>query len=202
MSDRTYLQLIVFDCPEDQRAALLTVLVDGVPETDPTHYGTGLDLDGANEWPERDTGRPDPKYVGHPMADGKPLTIWERIQDELVLGHRYGWDEMPLDSYSTLASGIIGVAPLATFQCWVDPKYDYDGETVIYAPDLGEFSGPCTEGGEPYIESQSVRRILREETSSEDKIATLSRALGLPWSERLATLSQALDASEKAVADA
>lgn len=142
MSDRTYAQLEILDCPEDQRAALLAAITD---------YNDGEIV---NEEPD---------------DDAAPLG-------------RYGWDEASLDANETIADLVIEAAPGATFETWVDPKYEYAGVITMYAPDLGRFDGPCDADGTPYVSAGELAKA--------DDLDSMRRAAGVTWYSRMVELYQ------------
>jgi hypothetical protein len=152
MSDRTYAQVDVLACPEDQRAALVAVL-DGTTEIPADFYP--LTLGSANEAPEDDTA---------PIG-------------------RYGWDELALGSISDIASALIEAAPGATFHAWEDPKYEYPGGVVMYAPDLGRFDADCDANGQPYVTAWQVQQAA--------DLDTLRRETGVTWAQRMYELRKA-----------
>lgn len=162
MSDRSYAQVVVYDCPEEQRAAARAAIFEA--------FGG----ESINEQPHTDTA---------PGSDRWDSARWVRTA-ELVLGERYGSDECSLDMNATLAAAIIEAAPGATFAAWVDPKYEYAGMLTMYSPDLGQFDSECDANGNATITSYRVRQILA--TNPPDAIAGALRAeLGLTWDERI-----------------
>lgn len=165
MSDRAYAQVVVYDCPEDQRAAALAAIYEA------------FDGESINERPSIDTA-PDSRDV---MAPGRFVPA-----ADLVLGERYGDDDRSLDLNETLTDAIIAAAPGAIFAAWVDPKYEYPGALTMYAPELGRFDSVCDANGEAYIESGQVRHLLTDDQyTPESTITTLRAALGLPWGDAI-----------------
>lgn len=162
MSDRTYAQVIVADCPEAQRAACREAIYDT------------FEADALNEEPMIDT---DPGATGE--ASYRP-SRWRRTTD-LVLHERYGDDECALDMHDRIAAAIIEAAPGATFVVWVDPKYEYTGELVAYAPDLGRFDSSCDADGNPTVTAYDILRL----PDPIDRAAIEAR-LGKAWMDRLA----------------
>lgn len=142
MSDRTYAQVEILDCPEDQRAALLAAI---------TSYSEG------------EIGNEEPEDATTPIG-------------------RYGWDEANLDANETIADLIIEAAPGATFETWVDPKYEYSGVVTMYAPDLGRFDGPCDADGVPYVSAGELAKA--------PDLDTMRRLAGVTWYERMVELYQ------------
>lgn len=168
MSDRTYAQVIVYACPEDQRAAALAAIFEA--------FGG----EHINERPMIDT---------TPGAEGPASYAPSRWveADALVLGEKYGTDECPLDMNETIAAAIIEAAPGAAFAAWVDPKYEYSGMLTMYAPELGRFDGPCDADGNATITGYAVRDMLARPEGTADTLRDRLRdALGLPWSEAFA----------------
>lgn len=170
MSDRSYAQVTVYDCPEDQRAACLAAIVES--------FGTEY----INEKPERLRAGAEPGSMR--LADYEPVP-------ELALGERYGDDECSLDMNETIAAAIIEAAPGATFVVWVDPKYEYAGALTAYAPDLGRFDADCDADGNPTLTAYAVRQILAETVDDDAELrARLRRALGIAHEERFEQYGQ------------
>jgi hypothetical protein len=169
MSDRTYAQVIVYDCPEDQRAAVLAT------------------LDWArNERPTLDTVKPN-------TDDAR---TWRFPDDpELRLGERYGEDEEPLDAYETIAADLIDAAPSSTFRVWVDPKYEYPGMVIMYAPTLGRFEATCDADGMVTVEPSELVAAARAGDT-----ARILQLVGAPWLDAIDALRSTLDAAEATIA--
>lgn len=106
----------------------------------------------------------------------------DAIGDELEIGTAYTADEARLDTHADIAAEIIEAAPGATFYCWTDPKYEYTGAGVAYAPDLGRFDFECSADGEPLFSA----RVATEALSLPDDERV--RKLGIPWTDRVAKL--------------
>jgi hypothetical protein len=102
--------------------------------------------------------------------------------DELVLGERYGIDETQLDRYAEIAGILMTRAPGATFVIWNDPKYEWLGGLMAYAPDLGAWSHDCDAEGTPVFSYQEVVDILKMDRDS----GYIRQHIGEPWMERLA----------------
>jgi hypothetical protein len=158
MGDRTDFQLIVYDCPDDQRAAVVEILNDH-------------DLDFEYE-----------------------LGSGQRSHSELFLGRTY-----TSHSYGALSDDVgaqlVERAPGATFACWTSPAYEYLGSAVMYAPDLGTFTGDCDADGTPLLGQDALRRtILAAPTlATREEIAdAVDRAAGAPWIDRTEQLRQRL----------
>lgn len=162
MSDRSYAQVIVYDCPEDQRAEAHAAIYEA--------FGS----EGINEHPSVDT-MPESENV---MAHGRFVPA-----EELVLGDRYGDDECSLDMNETIADALIEAAPGATFAAWVDPKYEYAGALTAYTPALGRFDAACDADGNTTITGATVRRLMAD--STHDLRDALRAALGLAWDEAI-----------------
>lgn len=102
--------------------------------------------------------------------------------DELKLFTSYGYEESALDAYEEIARAVIVKVPEATFAAWNDPKYEYDGALVMYAPDLGRYEASCNSLGEPYILTRQVRDALTA--------GDLDKVLGLAWLDRFEELKE------------
>lgn len=102
------------------------------------------------------------------------------IGDEMAplkIGAVYGLDEAPLDVFETVADAVIQKVPEATFCSWSDPKYEYDGMAVMYAPDLGRYVSRCNSNGETYLTAQEIQAGL--------DAGDLVKSAGLAWLERM-----------------
>lgn len=152
MSDRSYAQVIVWDCPEDQRAACRAAIFEA--------------------------------FDRH--------THWRAIET-LVLGDRYGDDECGLDMNDTIASAIIAAAPGATFEAWVDPKYEYPGVLTAYAPDLGRWDGVCDADGTPYATSHELLGLIDKAETMTALREGIDKLLGSAWQRRARELREALN---------
>lgn len=174
MSDRTYAQVIVWDCPDDQRAACLAAILDT--------FGGQL-----NEAPSIDT-RPD--ATGD---DAWRVGRWIPAPD-LVLGERYGDDECPLDMADTLADAIREAAPGATFEAWADPKYEYPGDLRIVTPDLGLFGASCDADGGAYLSAHELVALIDNAQTLDGLREEIATRTGAPWHRRIDELRARLAA--------
>lgn len=152
MSDYGPFQITIYDCPEEQRVAVLEVLE---AET----LGLDFGLAGIND------------------------------DDLLAIGEEYGSSDSHLDAYETISKALIEKAPGATFLCWNDPKYEYDGMGVAYAPDLGQFTFTCGPAGTPLFSAQQIQSMDASRGKKRDM------QLGAPWLARIVDLRLALDAA-------
>lgn len=162
MSDRSYAQVVVYDCPTDQRDAARAAIFEA--------FGT----ESINELPTIDR-MPGSVDV---MAAGRfvPATA-------LAPGDRYGDDECALDMNETIADALIKAAPGVIFATWVDPKYEYPGALTMYAPGLGRFDTYCDAEGNATITGYAVKKLMAE---APDLREALRAALGLAWDEAIA----------------
>lgn len=174
MGDYTYAQVIVYDCPEAERAACLAAIEDAFDEN-------------IDDRPTIDS-RPG-------SADYSTPGRWVDV-DTLVLGAVYGSPECPLDMHDTIANAIREAAPGSTFATWVDPKYEWSGELVMYAPDLGVFGASCDANGNATVTSDEVRRMMAESLAPDERRyggrwpdaalrEALNNALGIAWSDAI-----------------
>jgi hypothetical protein len=158
MGERTDFQLIVYDCPADQCAAVIEILND-------------FDLDFEHE-----------------------LGSAERSHSELFLGRTY-----TDHSYGALSDDVgaqfVERAPGAIFTCWTSPAYEYLGNAVMYAPDLGKFTADCDANGTPLLSQDELRRAIlaAPAPATREEIAdAVDCAAGAPWLDRIDQLRQRL----------
>jgi hypothetical protein len=158
VSDRSYAQVIVTDCPEEQRAAARAAIYDA--------FGS----DTLNEEPTLD----------QPILD-KPAPLENLItwppNPDLVLGDRYGDEECSLDQNEVIANALIAAAPGCSFAAWSDPKYEFDGAMTMYTPELGRFDGACDSNGNIHWTNEEISQFFGA-TPIPDRV---EKALGLTW---------------------
>jgi hypothetical protein len=171
MSDRAYAQVVIYDCPPDQRAAARAAIYDAF---------------------EAETLNEEPQIDNAPGSDRYDAARWTPAE-ELVLGDRYGEEECSLDMNDTIAGAIIAAAPGATFAAWVDPKYEYPGALTMYAPDLGRFDADCDADGNPTVTGYQVRQILKANADAIAAVAAIRTALGSAWETRIDELRAVID---------
>lgn len=84
-----------------------------------------------------------------------------------------------LDMAEELADVLIATAPGMAFITWTDPRYEYEGTLVMYAPRLGRFQNPCNaEGNATFTEYQISGWLGLTMTD-------LLVKLGRPWTDAL-----------------
>lgn len=159
MSDRAAVQLHVYDCPDDQRAALFAAI-------------EAADL--GEDWGS---------LASATDRNAEPLAFWPT---------QYTAEEMSCGIVEELANELIAAAPGATFDVWQDPKYEWLGNGVTYAPDLGRFAYECGSAGAPIFTGEEVLHVYRRKPS------TLARYVGEPWQERLAEHRKRLERKDAA----
>lgn len=111
----------------------------------------------------------------------------------LSLGTTYGESEARGDESEEVAARLIEAAPEATFVAWTDPKYEWLGSLVAYAPDLGEFASDCDAEGQPQFTAQGMARLLgrhRDKSVSSFLEDVLPRATGELWFTRFGALME------------
>ena len=91
----------------------------------------------------------------------------------------------------------------ASFECWQDPKYEYDGEYAAHFPQLGSWQGRCNSEGEPYLLASVVDEIVEkwiDETTTmhgSGLIEKLNDASGRPWRDRARMLAERMKEEAK-----
>jgi hypothetical protein len=132
MGDRTYFQLKVHACPEEQLDALAVAL-------NPVGDGCWLltTLHGDEDQVER-------------INDASGPFPWELAIDEVSCG----WvDEIDTDE-------LVAAAPGAIWELWEDPKYEWLGHWLGYSPATGVISGECDADGVLQVDLAEGRSIL------------------------------------------
>lgn len=188
MGDRTAFQVYVIDCPEDQRRAVGEILAeiqsedagnvpayvvydetrttDGQPITrrytgDPLTVATFPADPAEGETEEQAKERAltaAGEYVAS-LPDGSERYTVDRV--ELVtIGEMYMQPEMSCGSAQEYGNRIMEAAPGASFVLWEDPKYEWLGDLVAYAPDLGVYSSECDANGTPVKFPSELREIV------------------------------------------
>ena len=82
----------------------------------------------------------------------------------------------------------------ASFEISVDAKYEYDGETIRYAPGLGYWRGFCLQDGRPSVSAGDVNAELAAAALDPDGPSLeerISRLTGAAWDQRFAELEAA-----------
>lgn len=101
--------------------------------------------------------------------------------------------EAVLGEEDRLATALIAAAPHCAFLAWQDPKYEYDGQVVMYHPALGRFDCGCDAFGTPHICIDVLWAVAGEcgvergTVTAAAFLDALSRHLGQPWRQVLAT---------------
>lgn len=116
-----------------------------------------------------------------------------RIGNRLTLCTTYGDTESYGDESERVAAELEQQAPEVTFLTWTDPKYEWLGSLVAYAPDLGQFAADCDAEGQPQFGSLEMQRLLqahREKTVGEFLDDVYPRASGDVWYARFAELME------------
>jgi hypothetical protein len=99
----------------------------------------------------------------------------------------YVHDEATLGAEDDIAKAIIAAAPQCVFRIWQDPKYEHDGQVVMYHPDLGRFDCGCDAFGDPHISLGVVDAALAHcgelipHAAAGHLAAELHCRLGVPW---------------------
>jgi len=110
-------------------------------------------------------------------------------RDPAVLhaGEPYVDDEARLGAVDDIAKAIITAAPQCVFRIWQHPKYEHDGQVVMYHPNLGRFDCGCNALGDPHISLGVVDTALAYCTeliphaAAGHLAAELHWRLGVPW---------------------
>lgn len=102
---------------------------------------------------------------------------------ELVLGERYGAEEMSLGAYDWVSDDLEKAAPGAAFTCWSDPKYEYDGGMTMRHPKLGRWTGGCDSMGNPHLDVRVVKDMLTAHPGGLDDPQFLKES-GIAWLEK------------------
>lgn len=105
-------------------------------------------------------------------------------EDQLCLVEKYHRPEAYLGTSLEFASELTEKAPEVTFNVWEDPKYEYLGQGLSYAPALGTFTYDCGSEGEPLFNVEEVRRIV--DTTGDAR----ERLLGTPWDTAMVALAE------------
>lgn len=156
MSDYTPVQLIVYDCPPEEREAICEIIES---------EGYGIDYFGGHDF------------------------------ETLLFDQAYGDDEASLTAPEDVGNEIIARAPGSTFVIWSDPKYEYLGSIVMYAPDLGPFTADCDSDGNAVFTAAKIISLVGEHFRDDSPPGSrdeFKRALGVPWGERMDQLRATL----------
>jgi hypothetical protein len=191
MGDYTYAQVIVYDCPEDERAAALAAIAEAFD----------ADIADLDDHPTIDT-RPGTGDYG----PGRFVDV-----ETLVLGDKYGACECAGDLSETIAAALIEAAPGSTFLTWTDPAYEWLGSLVMYAPELGLFGSECDANGNAVVAAYEVRRMMAESLlDTEPRYGgrwpdaalreALNDAYGIAWHDAIDAARARIDATEAATA--
>lgn len=107
--------------------------------------------------------------------------------DALHTRTQYTHTDAPLGTEADLAAALIDAAPGCAFRTWQDPKYEADGQVVMYHPDLGRCDCACNAFGDPHVTIEQIRCIAAEcgveggRMTSREFVDALCRRLGDPW---------------------
>lgn len=124
--------------------------------------------------------------VSPEFADTEP-------RDALHMRTPYIDVEADLGEEDRLATALITAAPHCAFVVWQDPKYECDGQLVMYHPTLGRFDCGCDAFGDPHIGIQTVWALAGEcgvdrgAVTAPAFLDQLARRLGQPWRSLLTT---------------
>jgi hypothetical protein len=116
--------------------------------------------------------------------------------DVLYAGRAYTDVEASVGSEDTIASALIESAPACSFTIWQDPKYEYDGELVMYHPDLGRYSCGCDANGSVHVTANTVDAAVARcvnqdpDATAHHLAAELHHCFGVPWKAAFATCTQ------------
>jgi hypothetical protein len=111
--------------------------------------------------------------------------------DRLQLCTVYGEHEAIGDESEDVARELQQVAPEVSFLTWTDPKYEWLGSLVAYAPDLGEFTADCDADGRPQFDPTHIQFLLeehRDRTVAQFLDEVHPRVTGAAWFTRFAAL--------------
>src|SRR5438093_1274930 len=92
------------------------------------------------------------------------------------------------DLPSSIADDLIAAAPDAVWVAWTDPKYEWLGEFVAYAPGLGKFVANSDAQGDPVYGYAEVRDAADKLLTGELSPAEFDRGIGGPWLRRASEL--------------
>lgn len=122
------------------------------------------------------------------LADyGVGLEYADKDPGVLHTAEKYVDDEATLGTEDRLATALIEAAPQCAFRVWQEPKYDSDGQLVMYHPDLGRFDCGCNAFGEPHITIDIVDSALARcmelvpDAAAGHLASELHWRLGVPW---------------------
>jgi hypothetical protein len=108
-------------------------------------------------------------------------------EDALHTATRYVNVEATLGEEDRVAAALIAAAPPCSFVTWQDPKYEEDGQVVMYHPALGRFDCGCNAYGDPHVTIEVLRAVAGEcgvdrgAVSAVELLDALARRLGHPW---------------------
>lgn len=122
---------------------------------------------------------PDEMEALRDVIDDAGLTLSyaedEPADGQVMLFEAYTSDEEVLDFFETFAKDVIDAAPNTSFQCWIDPKYEWMGGISMYTHALGLWTGDCTATGQPIL--TTAEYLSKPDLS--DRLSILHKALGI-----------------------
>lgn len=75
-------------------------------------------------------------------------------------------EEARLDIVENISTALSEMG--VSFQCWQDPKYEYDGTYAAFFPGLGLYQGSCNAYGEPYLRTTEIAHLIDSHVSTEE----------------------------------
>ena len=116
---------------------------------------------------------------------GEPKDLPEGVDplETLIIGAKYGDDQVSCGFVYGLNEVLAGKIPHATVRANEDPKYEWLGECWWHVPELGVYRQTCDAEGRPVFHASEVR-----EAALDLSVVELERRLGGPWELAFAAL--------------
>lgn len=174
MGDSTAMQVLVYDCPLDQRQAAGEILAGMRSETAQNETGYTV-VDNTRNAEGKRIRRGDEAltlrtFTSQEDAEAYAATLPGAGDDrysidevELVnIGEEYLNPDISCGSADEYGTWLIDAAPGCSFILWEDPAYQWLGSLWAYAPDLGSFTAECDADGTVTLSPDEIRGVIRK----------------------------------------